>query len=105
MSTKAPEHHAAAASKQVTVTGFPTNQNVLMPNPGSGDASLYLAGTGQTLYLYFASNGDAQVRYGQNYSAPTTPLPAGISMFPNGNGFNLAWTSTTGNFKLVWGTS
>lgn len=102
MSTKT---DVPTSSAQITEAAFPTAQNVIIPNPGSGNISLYLAGTGPTLSLYYATNGDSRVLYGQNFGAPTIPLPQGISTYPNANGFNLAWQSTTGAFKLVWGTN
>src|ERR1044071_1026403 len=88
---------------KVSQASFPSNQNALVPNAGSGNVSLYLQGAGSTLSLYYAPNGDSQVFYGQNQGAPSTPLPPGISSYPSNPGFNLYWTSSTGGFKLVWG--
>jgi hypothetical protein len=95
----------AAKLAAFTATDFPSNQNVVVPNAGSGNISLYLTGLGSTLSLYYAPNGDSQVFYGENNSYPNIPLPAGISTYLANPGFNMQWSSSTGGFKLVWGTS
>lgn len=91
---------------QLSETAFPQQQNVVMPDAGTGNIALYLAGTGTTLNVYLGVGAPGtQVYYGQNYSYPNTPLPQGISTFPLADGFNIRWASTNGNFKLVWGVS
>jgi len=96
---------APAPTAKVSRAGFPSNQNVVVPNAGSGNISLFLQGMGSTLSFFYEPNGDSQVFYGQNYGAPTTPLPAGVSAYPLAPGFNLQWSSTTGGFKIVWGVN
>ena len=95
----------SAAAAKFSRAGFPSNQNVVVPNAGSGSICLYLQGLGSTLSIFYEPNGDSQVFYGQNHGAPTTPLPAGVSAYALAPGFNLQWSSTTGGFKIVWGVS
>jgi hypothetical protein len=93
--------------KNDAVTGsFPTQQSAILPGAGTGDGSLYLAGTpgASQIYIYFVTGGgNVQVFYGQDYSYPNTPLPQGTTTYPLANGFNIRWVSDGSPFKLVWG--
>ena len=94
--------------ESVTAEALPNQQSVLMPGAGNGITALYLGGSpGATqLFIYFTgSNGTVQVLYGQNYSAPTIPLPVGMSTFPLNNGFNMSWNSDGSPFKIAWGVA
>lgn len=95
---------AKAASLAVAAAGFPTNQSVIIPGAGNGNIGLYFY-SGTTLSISYQPNGNSQVFFGQNYTTPTTPLPAGVSTFPVQPGFNMTWSSSGGGFKLVWGVS
>lgn len=94
--------------ESVTAEAFPNQQSVLMPSQGSGTTSLYLAGSpGATqLFVYYSgANGKVQVLYGQNYSAPSFPLPVGTTAFQLNNGFNIYWSSDGSPFKVAWGVA
>jgi hypothetical protein len=92
----------------IAVEAFPNQQSVIEPGAGTGNVSLYLAGSpgASILNIYFvAGPGDVQVFYGQNSTYPNTPLPQGTSQYPLADGFNILWTSDGTPFKLVWGVS
>ena len=80
----------------------PVNQNILLPDAGSGTAGIaYLSGSSFSIAYY--PGGDSRVFYGEEYHKPAIPLPAGVTTFRARPGFGLSWSSTTGRFKLAWG--